>query len=219
MPPAPDSKATRRLQPRGRARREAILAAAVQLFSQRGFRGTGITGLAREVGITHVGLLHHFGTKQQLLLDVVAQRDQAQAELIAHLRDLRGLQALRAVRLMGEDTVHDELHVRLFIVLIAENLQPTDPLNAYFRKRYARVRGFVADAIRTGRDDGEIRADADPDAIAAEVMSFVAGTNLHWLLDPEAVDVLATMDAYLDRLIAEVSVGPGNFPTPGGTGC
>jgi AcrR family transcriptional regulator len=205
MAPAPDSKATRRLQPRGRARREAILAAAVRLFSQRGFRGTGITGLAREVGITHVGLLHHFGTKQQLLLDVVAQRDQAQAELIAHLRGLRGLQALRAVRLMGEDSVDDELHVRLFIVLIAENLQPDDPLNAYFRARYARVRQFVANAILTGQNDGDIRADANPEAIGAEVMSFVAGTNLHWLLDPDAVDVLATLDAYLNRLIADVS--------------
>ena len=26
-------------------------------------------------------------------------------------------------------------------------------------------------------------------------------------LDPDAVDVLATMDAYLDRLIADVSIG------------
>jgi AcrR family transcriptional regulator len=204
MPRSARPVGPRREQARGRARREAILDAAVRLFSRRGFRGTGVIGLGREVGISHAGLLHHFGSKEQLLLDVVARRDVQQAELIERLSPLRGIEALRAVERMGEDTVADELHARLFVVLIGENLQPEDPLNAYFRARYARVRAYVARAVRSGQADGEIRPDADPEAIGAEVMSFVAGTNVHWLLDPPGVDVVASHRGYLDRLVADL---------------
>ena len=131
--------ARRRPQQRGIARREAIVDAAVRLFSRHGFRGTGVIGLAREVGISHVGLLHHFGTKERLLLDVVARRDQLQAQLIQRLAPLRGIEALRALVQLGEHNAGEELHVRLFVVLAAENLQPDDPLNAYFRARYGVV--------------------------------------------------------------------------------
>lgn len=195
---------TRKPQARGLARREAILDAAVRLFARRGFRGTGIVGLASEVGISHVGLLHHFGTKENLLYAVVARRDAEQAELIGHLTELRGLEAIRAIELIGENNVEDHVHARLFIVLIGENLQPDDPLNGYFRDRSEAVRAFVSRAVRTGQDDGEIRPDVDPDTVAAEVIAFVVGSSIQWLLDADAIDVHATFRDYLARLIAHL---------------
>jgi len=194
----------RKPQARGLARRKAILDAAVRLFAERGFRGTGITGLAKEVGISHVGLLHHFGTKENLLHAVVVRRDAEQAELTRRLAGLRGLEALRAIELIGERDVHEDVHTRLLVVLTGENLQPDDPLNGYFRDRYELARAFIADAVRSGQDDGEIRADADPETVAAEVMAFIAGSSIQWLLDPGAVDVTATYRDYLARLIADL---------------
>ncbi|MGH2988232.1 MAG: TetR/AcrR family transcriptional regulator, partial [Solirubrobacterales bacterium] len=94
---AEPEKQKRRPQARGEARREAILDAAVKLFARNGFRGTGILGLAEEVGITHAGVLHHFGSKERLLLAVVDRRDREQAALIERLRARRGLEALRAI--------------------------------------------------------------------------------------------------------------------------
>jgi AcrR family transcriptional regulator len=195
----------RRPQARGEARREAILDAAVRLFARRGFRGTGVLGLANEVGITHSGVLHHFGSKERLLLAVVDRRDREQSELIEHLRRLRGLEALRAIELIAEDTVADPLHARLFTVLIAENLHPDDPLNGYFRNRYALLRAFVAHAVRSGQEDGELGAGADPEAVAVQVMAFVVGMQVQWLLHPEAIDLEAAYRDYLGELIAKLS--------------
>lgn len=200
-----DDQPPKRSQARGLARREAILEAAVRLFSRHGFRGTGIIGLAKEVGITHAGVLHHFGTKGQLLLEVVARRDRRQAPLIEHLGELSGLEALRALELVAQDLIDDPLHARLFTVLIGESLDPEDPLNGYFRARYALLRAFVANAIRTGQAEGEIRQDLDPELIGAEVMGFVAGTQVQWLLDPEATDLPAVYRGYVQRLLADVS--------------
>jgi AcrR family transcriptional regulator len=212
MPSTPDThhrkpRKKRKPQARGVARRRAILDAAVRLFAKRGFRGTGITGLAKEVGISHVGLLHHFGTKENLLRAVVARRDAERAGPIGRLEGLRGLAALRAITLVGDDTVADDVHTRLSVVLVGESLQPDDPLNGYFRDRYGMVRGFIAAAVRSGQEDGEIRADADPEIVAAEVTSFIAGTSLGWLLDPEAIDVNATYRDYVDRLTADLAEG------------
>jgi AcrR family transcriptional regulator len=195
----------RRPQARGEARREAILDAAVRLFARHGFRGTGILGLAKEVGITHAGVLHHFGSKERLLLAVVDRRDREQAGLIEHLGRLRGLESLRAIELIAEDTVDDPLHARLFTVLIAENLHPDDPLNGYFRNRYALLREFVAHAVRSGQEDGELKPGSDPEAVAGQVMAFVAGMQVQWLLDPEAIDLRAAYRDYVGGLIAELS--------------
>jgi AcrR family transcriptional regulator len=198
-------KKPRKPQARGLARREAILDAAVRLFAERGFRGTGITGLAKEVGISHVGLLHHFGTKENLLHEVVARRDAEQAERTRHLVGLRGLEALRAIGRLGEAGADGGVHARLLLVLLGESLQPDDPLNDYFRDRYGRLRDYISHAVRSGQDDGEIRADADPETVATELTSFIAGTSLGRLLDPEAGDVTAAYRDYLDRLIADLA--------------
>ena len=202
--------AARRPHARGIARREAILDAAIRLFSQRGFRGTGIIGLAKEVGISHAGVLHHFGTKERLLHAVVARGEERDRAVIERLAERRGLEALRALEQIGEDHLDDPHRARLFTVLIGENLQPDDPLNDYFRGRYANVRAVVAEAVRSGQADAEIRADADPDATAAALTAFIAGMSLQWLLDPDAVDLPATYRHHLDHLIGDLAAENGS---------
>ena len=44
----------------GRARREAILDAAVERFKERGYHRTSMQDIADDVGLTPHGLLHHF---------------------------------------------------------------------------------------------------------------------------------------------------------------
>ncbi|MEO7130899.1 MAG: TetR/AcrR family transcriptional regulator, partial [Dermatophilaceae bacterium] len=61
----------RRLEPD--ARREQILACAVQLFGERPYAAVSTTDLAAAAGVTR-GLLHHyFGTKRDLYLEVVRE--------------------------------------------------------------------------------------------------------------------------------------------------
>lgn len=74
--------ATRRT-PRGReAVREALLAAATELFAARGTAAVSIRDVAAHAGVNH-GLVHrHFGAKERLVAAVMEQlRSQLQAEL------------------------------------------------------------------------------------------------------------------------------------------
>jgi AcrR family transcriptional regulator len=48
-----------------------ILAAAARMFQKRGYTGTTMRDLAREVGITSGSIFHHFRCKEDMLLAVV----------------------------------------------------------------------------------------------------------------------------------------------------
>lgn len=63
-----------------RTTRDAILAAALELFSQRGFEGTSMRDIAAEAGITQGAIYKHFAGKEALLEAICALMEQADAE-------------------------------------------------------------------------------------------------------------------------------------------
>src|SRR5215204_5592639 len=68
---------------RGRIdKREAILTAALRVFSQQGYERASVDEIAAEAGVAKPTIYNHFGTKEQLFRDVligVALRFNAQA--------------------------------------------------------------------------------------------------------------------------------------------
>ena len=188
---------------RGAARREQILDAAVELFAQRGYRGSGLLELAERVGMTHAGILHHFGTKEDLLRAVMARRDEI-LERQAGEFEGKGIAGLRDIR----DPFEPPVLTRLATVLRTENLDPGEPLHDYFVAGDQRVRALVADEIRRGQMDGEIRGDVDPDIKAVEILAFSLGIETQWLLDPDAIDRARVFRSFLRSLLSDLA--PGN---------
>jgi len=73
---------TRALRPRQEtgAKREGILRAAMATFGSRGYKNGSLSEIAQQVGMTHAGVLHHFGSKDLLLLEVLTYRDRTDVE-------------------------------------------------------------------------------------------------------------------------------------------
>ena len=65
-------------------RRAEILRAAANTFGSKGYMNGSLAEVAEQVGITHAGVLHHFGSKEQLLVEVLEYRDKED------VRDLEG---------------------------------------------------------------------------------------------------------------------------------
>ncbi len=51
--------------------RDRILRLSADLFAARGYHGTGLTDLLREVGVARGGFYHHFPSKEAVLLEIV----------------------------------------------------------------------------------------------------------------------------------------------------
>src|SRR3954452_16440821 len=185
---------------RGAARREQILDAAVELFAQRGYRGSGLLELAERVGMTHAGILHHFGTKEVLLRAVMARRDEILDRQAGDLEG-KGIAGLRDIR----DPFEPPVLTRLATVLRTENLDPGEPLHDYFVAGNQRVRALVADEIRRGQLAGEIRTDVDPDIKAIEIVAFSIGIETQWLLEPDTIDRAHVFRSFLRSLLSDLA--------------
>ncbi|MDO9430310.1 MAG: TetR/AcrR family transcriptional regulator [Phenylobacterium sp.] len=192
-------------QPRGRARRTAVLEAARRLFSRQGFKGASLAAIAQEAGLTDAGLLYHFPTKNHLLLAVIAEGDREQDETLEQVRDARGLPLLLRMAEFGADLEADPILTALDVTLSAEHLQDGSEINAYFVQRYESFRAMLAEAFREAAQAGDLRADLDPDLEAANMTAVLDGLRLQWLLSGGAVSMADGMRAYVQGLIKGLS--------------
>jgi AcrR family transcriptional regulator len=194
------------VQRRGEERRRAIVDAAVELFSRGGFQGTGVAAVADKVGITAPAVLHHFGSKEHLLLAVVEEFDRRSITLGVEVFGPGGLETLRRLRRLAEGMEEYPTHSALHLRLEAESLDVESPTHRYFVERAQFMRSLVEQAIRTGQQRREIRADADPAAKAAEVIAYLDGAARSWLVDP-SLSLVELFDGYLEGLVASLAAG------------
>lgn len=68
-----------------KGRRDAILAAAAELFSSNGYAATGVDQIGEAAGITGPGIYRHFGGKSQVLNEVITRRIE---DLLAGVADV-----------------------------------------------------------------------------------------------------------------------------------
>ena len=184
---------------KGRAKRAEILDAAQDLFGEVGYRGASLREIAARCGLTHPGLLHHFPTKEVLLLAVLERRDEAAQ--VAAGTGVSGAEELgHIVAVVADNATHREI-VELFTTLSAEATAGDHPAHAFFADRYARVRGQVVEAYRSAHQDGALRPGIDPESAASGLVALMDGLQVQWLYDP-TVDMAGIVAEHLrDQLV------------------
>jgi AcrR family transcriptional regulator len=187
---------------KGEDRRQRILAVAQRLMTRNGGRGTTLSQIAQEAGVTTAGLLHHFESKEQLLHAVLDARD---ADDMAHV-DMTGDVVEQLERVTDRFGRAPDL-IGLFTVLLSENLNPDAPLHDRFLGRYQDAVAIVAEGIRRGQRAGRYRADLDPAVKAVEIIAFLYGMETSWLLDP-SIPVTDVFRGYTSTLARELALSP-----------
>ncbi|MFG2595703.1 TetR/AcrR family transcriptional regulator [Streptomyces sp. NPDC048462] len=202
----------------GDERRQRILDTAVEHFARNGYHASSLARIAHDVGITQGGLLHHFRSKEDLLLSVLGEseeRDRAWVFSDDGLTDTRQVTAAQhvaaALKLVALNTTRPGL-VRMFTVLSAEAAEPGHPAHAFFTQRYARLVGNISGAFRRSIDSGEIRSDVDPVAIAEEIIAVMDGLRIQWSLNPDQFDMVGRLHAYYDRLLRTITTTETGLP-------
>ena len=176
-----------------------VLDAALRVLSERGFDATTLQMIADEVGRSKAGLLHHFGSREGLMLAIVRHRDDvdrrefppgdvgdfsASVDLVEHNATVPGLIALFAVAsaLAAADTTDTERR-------------------GYFAHRYAQTRAAFARRIAEAQDAGVLRRGISADAAATLLLATMDGLQIQWLLDP-AIDMAEHLRTLIDLLAA-----------------
>ncbi|GII05611.1 TetR/AcrR family transcriptional regulator [Planobispora takensis] len=176
-------------------RREEILKAATELIAASGFKGVTLEAFAEACGMTKAGLLHHFRSRDDLLIAVLERRDELDLTTVVDtLEPVSGPAASRIVmtrfvrRNLGQRSL-----VQLYTVLAAEAVDPAHPAHDYFRTRLREGRAMLEHSLLSWHPR--------PDLAAVELLAFLDGLQLNWLRDPD-IDYLAQWQSFAGRFFA-----------------
>jgi AcrR family transcriptional regulator len=197
-----------RVRPATRAKREQILKSAIEIFGSKGSTNGTLADIAEQVGITHAGVLHHFGSKQNLLLEVLTYRDESDVADIAEKHIPDGPQLfLHLVRTAFSNARRAGI-VQVYTVLSAEAVTENHPARAYFEHRYTNLRSEVAAAFRALCAQEGVTEPDTIDKASASILAVMDGLQLQWLLHPEIVE-LGEASEFAIRAIVNAVVHPG----------
>lgn len=189
------------------AKRELILDSAMAVFGAKGFNNGSLLEIADQAGMTHAGVLHHFGSKDQLLIAVLEHRDQAD---VAHLEGQHppvGKELLQHLVATTELNSTRAGIVLTYAVLSAEAVTEGHPAQEYFRDRFTGLRGMIAEGFREVAPPDV--AEAKLWQAASAVIGAMDGLQVQWLLDPDAVDMPETVAAVIGGMVSWLNE-PGN---------
>jgi len=197
--PAPKSSRARGPYRKTAGTRVAILEAALDVFSESGYHSGSLRDVARRVGMSNAGVLHHFPDKEALLEAMLDHRDEVDAESIRRLtRD--GETALHAlIQLVRSNSLKPGI-VKLYAILSTEATAEDHPGHLHFVARYGRTRAFVEDAFASLADAGQLAQGVTPASAAIGTIAMMDGLQVQWLLDPNAVDMPRELGRYLGAL-------------------
>ncbi|MEU1898600.1 TetR/AcrR family transcriptional regulator [Nocardiopsis dassonvillei] len=210
---------------KGVAKRGEILDAALTVIGRDGYSRATVREIADAVGLSQNGLLHHFGSKERLFVEVLRHRDEldrlaygedADRDSEAGVRRPDG--AERGPDAAGRPDIADSLvrlvrHnagvpglVQLYSRLSAEAAEEGHPAHDFFRERYATARGIIAEEIRRLQAQGRFSTEQDADRLAVLAVALMDGLQAQWAYD-SGVDMADHMAHFLG-LVGLRAAGP-----------
>jgi AcrR family transcriptional regulator len=201
--PSTDVRPVRK--PRGeyaktRARKTAILDAALEVFAQSGYRSGSLRDVAAIVGISEAGLLHHFPNKVKLLEAVLEHRDDLSRDKV----DVDAADGALTLQGLVDLAVYNASVpgvVELYCTLSAEATSSDHPAHDYFVRRYEGTRSTIAGAFSRLDDDDRLKLRVDPLRAAIATIALMDGLQVQWLLDPGVVNMARELSDFFDSLV------------------
>jgi len=190
--------------PKGERRRAQIIEAAFTAFGQVGYRNASMVQLAAACGVSRAGLLHHFPTKESLLEAVLEERDQQDGEHFFQSGAVAndGVAYFASmIRLLAHNQANP-LIVSLFAMLSSEATAADHPARPYFVARYERTRGEMQSAVDDLARRDLLRPHVDPSRLAVDLIAFIDGLQIQWLLSPDVIDMPDHLRTMLRSLIS-----------------
>lgn len=179
----------------GRTTREDVVEAAGRLFASRGYHGTSMRDLGRELGLLGSSLYSHIGSKEELLVEVV-ERGAALFQSSADAALTIGGSAEERLRALIGGHVAVVLDHRDEVQTFLNEARALEPdRRAAIVEARNRYESAFREVLAEGASSGDFRSDLDPTLSAIFVLSIV-----------NALDRWYSPDGRLDReaLVSEI---------------
>lgn len=173
---------------------DRILDAAEAVFADKGYRGGALNDVAVAAGYTRAGLLHHYRSKETLLLAILDRRDERLHALESISPTATLVEVLEDFPTFGSQVLEYRTLVQLGHIVTAE-ASPGHPAYDWCRRRERQLRTDLVGAVERSKASGELREDVDAETLAALVIGAFEGLEAQWLLD-DSVDVAGALEIF-----------------------
>jgi TetR/AcrR family fatty acid metabolism transcriptional regulator len=152
-------------------KRRAILHAAVRVFADKGYQGCRIADVAKQAGVAYGLVYHYFRNKEELLESVFAEQWTIFIQAIRAIADGPGTapEQLAAVCRFSID-VYRTAPAAVRVLLLEVARTPNSLRVGSTRQTFVAALGLVAEIVRKGQAEGELRGDIDPGVAAAAML-------------------------------------------------
>lgn len=187
-------------------KRRQILIAASDLFGKRGTSNATLEEIAEQVGMTRAGLLHYFGSKQKLLMEVIKFRDNYELEEYEDNKmPSDGEEVIRHLLSSMKANEQRPGIVRTFSVLSGEALVDENPGSDYFSERYESLRRDIINALIDIARTYKLTIDmAQAEQASASIVAVMDGLQIQWLHSPDDVALADSAKFAILAIIAGV---------------
>ncbi|WP_345665562.1 TetR/AcrR family transcriptional regulator [Streptomyces venetus] len=175
-------------------RRAQLVDAAVDHVAAHGIADLSLRGLGAAIGVSHRMLIHYFGSKEQLLVEIVRTSERRQRDVLSRLRLEPGLSPADVARLLWRQLTDPRLagQERLFFEICGHALRGRP-------EAVPVLEGLVTDWLEP-LVAAEVGAGAEPDAARKRArlgLATVRGLLLDLLATGDRAGVDAAMEEFL----------------------
>lgn len=155
-------------------RREAIIAAAVRLFSEKGFRGATTRELAAALDVTEPVIYQHFETKRDLYRAIIESKARERRQDNEHWQEMENPRGDReffgaVARLLLQRVERDPSYLRLLLFSALEGHELAD---LFFERDASEIYNRISEYIRKRIEEGAFRANIDPGVAARALVGM-----------------------------------------------
>ncbi|WP_214318354.1 TetR/AcrR family transcriptional regulator [Nonomuraea sediminis] len=162
-----------------RESRDLILAAAAELFAEKGYRQTTFADVAERSQISRGSIPWHFGSKEGLLLAVLEHS-------VEQLNDRMHEDSAGLDEMLDGAMGYLRLPIsKLFVTLLVEALEPDSPIH----DRYVAIQDALRERIRVWAEQRPLPEGVTADALSVAVMGALIGIHQQWRLSPDKIDL------------------------------
>lgn len=185
-------------------RSQQILDMAVRLIGEHGCNGFTVGELARRCGLSKGGLLHHFETKDSLVLAIIDEAERSEVQALAPLVDAAlgrpgdppPREAVLAFLYAVFARSNSDPHLgRLYVRLKAEAFDPDHLAHASIFRREAAVLRLFTQILRPFTPE--------PESLARRLMALLHGLTLHRLLCEDPFDAFVEWKRAVDEMLPD----------------
>jgi AcrR family transcriptional regulator len=175
--------------------RQSLMEAALRLFSESGYDATTVKDITDAADVAKGTFFNYFETKETILPAIAARRLEQLKEALTIERGAPASPVARiklALRLVAEDPLcEQQLAQRLFAAIMRH--RDVNPGHA--------LRDLLAEQVRQGQKEGEIRGDLDPVYLAGVIRSLFFQQLVIWHHGHRPAPLPMLIDDLMDLLM------------------